>query len=104
MKPPDSTLYVSDLDGTLLDSETTLSQFSRDTLNALMDQGLLFTVASARSVASMRQVLAGLCLRLPVVEVNGAFVSDPGSGEHYSIQNLQRDVLTGLWQQVEDAG
>ena len=104
MKPPDSTLYVSDLDGTLLDSETTLSQFSRDTLNALMDQGLLFTVASARSVASMRHVLAGLRLCLPVVEVNGAFVSDLAGGRHYVVHELHRDILPGLWQQITDAG
>lgn len=50
---PGPSLYISDLDGTLLDRETTLSRYSRDTLNALMDQGLLFTVASARSVASI---------------------------------------------------
>ena len=53
MKPDVSILYVSDLDGTLLDNDTSLSQYSKDTLNAMLDQGLLFTVAGARSIASM---------------------------------------------------
>ncbi len=53
MKPDESTLYVSDLDGTLLGNDTSLSQYSKDTLNAMLDQGLLFTVASARIIASM---------------------------------------------------
>ena len=53
MKPDESTLYVSDLDGTLLGNDTSLSQYSKDTLNAMLDQGLLFTVASARSIASL---------------------------------------------------
>lgn len=101
---PEDYLFISDLDGTLLDSETTLSRYSRDTLNALLDQGRLFTVASARSVASMRHVLAGLRLRLPVVEVNGAFVSDLTGGRHYVVHELHRDILPGLWQLIARSG
>ncbi len=99
-----SPLYVSDLDGTLLRNDTSLSQYSKETLNALLDQGLLFTVASARSIASMRHILVDLPLRLPVVEFNGAFVSDLASGQHYLIHDLHRDVLSELWQQITDAG
>ena len=64
MKPDDSTLYVSDPDGTLLGNDTSLSQYSKDTLNVMLDQGLLFTVAGARSIASMVCLLAGLRLKL----------------------------------------
>ena len=99
-----SPLYVSDLDGTLLRNDTSLSQYSKDTLNALLDQGLLFTVASARSIASMRHLLAELPLRLPVVEFNGAFVSDLASGRHYLVHDLHPDILPELWQQITDAG
>ena len=104
MRAADSTLYVSDLDGTLLGSDTSLSQYSKDTLNSLLDQGLLFTVASARSIASMVRLLAGLRLRLPVVEFNGALVSDLASGQHYFVRELHRDILPELWQQITDAG
>ncbi|MCY3763158.1 MAG: HAD family hydrolase [Gemmatimonadetes bacterium] len=104
MKTAESPLYVSDLDGTLLRNDRSLSPFTRDTLNALVDQGLLFTVASARSIASMRHLLDGLSLRLPVVECNGAFVSDLGSGRHYLVNDLARDILPDLWQQISAAG
>ena len=104
LRTTDFPLYISDLDGTLLRNDTSLSQYSRDTLNALLDQGLLFTVASARSIASMRHVLADLPLRLPVVEFNGAFVSDLASGQHYLVHDLHRDILSELWQQIADAG
>ena len=100
----DSPLYVSDLDGTLLRNDTSLSQCSKDTLNALLDQGLLFTVASARSIASMCHLLADLPLRLPVIEFNGAFVSDLASGQHYLVHDLHRDILSELWQQITDTG
>ena len=81
-------LYVSDLDGTLLRNDATLSDYSRDGLNAMIDSGLLFTVASACGVVSMRQLLAGLRLRLPVIEMNGALISHLDSGEHLTCNDI----------------
>jgi hypothetical protein len=68
--------YVSDLDGTLLRSNATLSSYSKKILQQLLHEGLHFTVASARSVFSMWPILDGLRLSLPVIEFNGAFISD----------------------------
>ena len=75
-------MYVCDLDGTLLRSDATLSAFARDGLKRLVEAGALLTVASARGTAGMRALLAGVPLRLPVVELNGAFVSELESGRH----------------------
>jgi len=79
---PGSALYVCDLDGTLLRSDATLSGFSRDGINRLLDAGVHLTLASARGTAGMRALLDGVRLRLPVIELNGAFVSDMRSGRH----------------------
>jgi 5-amino-6-(5-phospho-D-ribitylamino)uracil phosphatase len=76
-----SHLYVSDLDGTLADREARLSTFSRRRLSALLEAGLTFTVASARSIHTLAPILEGLALRLPVVELNGAFITDLKSRE-----------------------
>jgi len=54
------TLYVSDLDGTLLNREPRLSAYTAETLNLLIEEGLPFTYATARSVHSARIVAAGL--------------------------------------------
>ena len=69
-------LYVSDLDGTLLDPQGRLSDVTRAGLMRLLDEGLVFTVASARHVRSIRKILGDLPLRLPVISSNGAFISD----------------------------
>lgn len=92
-----SRIYVSDLDGTLLNDAATLSEFSRNTLAALLDQGLLFTVASARSVVSMAAMLRGLPLRLPVVEFNGAFLSDLATGRHELVNALEPGVVEDVY-------
>ena len=42
-------LYVSDLDGTLLNSDALLNEDVPERLNRLIDKGLCFTVATART-------------------------------------------------------
>jgi hydroxymethylpyrimidine pyrophosphatase-like HAD family hydrolase len=77
-----SVVYVCDLDGTLLRSDGTLSDFARRGLNRLLDDGVRLTVASSRSTPAMRALLAGVRLSLPVIELSGAFVSEIDSGRH----------------------
>ena len=70
------TLYVSDLDGTLLTPEKEISKASADILNHLIQKGLLFTVATARSPATACEVLSNLKLELPGILLNGAVLYD----------------------------
>src|SRR5699024_5672461 len=71
-----STLYVCDLDGTLLTPEAQLSPRTVTILNCLLERGLLFTVATARTPATANTILAPLHLRLPAVFLTGALVYD----------------------------
>lgn len=88
--PPD--LYVCDLDGTLLGPDARLSEFARDGLNRLLDASVQLTLASSRRTVSMRALLAGVDLRLPVIELNGAFVSELESGRHLTSNLLPAPV------------
>lgn len=92
--------YVSDLDGTLLDAQGQLSPQSLGILNELLCDGL-FTVASARSVASMRPLLQGLSLSLPVIEFNGAFITDLATGEHRVINAMSRQVVESIFARIK---
>ena len=94
---PAGHLYVSDLDGTLVRSDTTLSPESRELLNRSIDEGALFTVASARSVHAMKPMLAGLRLRLPIIEFNGAFVTDFETGRHEIVHALDAGVAEAAY-------
>lgn len=78
----ESLVYVCDLDGTLLRSDGTLSDFAKRGLGQLLNAGVRLTVASGRGTPAMRALLAGVPLKLPVIELNGAFVSELGSGRH----------------------
>jgi Cof subfamily protein (haloacid dehalogenase superfamily) len=91
-----SRLYVSDLDGTLLDPTGKISDWSLAELTRLIAAGLPFTVASARSVVSMREVLRGLPVRLPIVEFNGAFISDLVTGQHFHCEAIERGAVESV--------
>lgn len=69
-------LFVSDLDGTLLDQNAQLSDYSKNTLNRLIDNGMCFTVATARTIATVNRILDGLKLNIPVILMNGALIRD----------------------------
>jgi len=92
-----NSLYVSDLDGTLLGNDGTLSNVSRAALQRLLIEGAAFSVASARSVVSMRPMLTGLRLTLPVIEFNGAFLSDLESGRHEIVNSIEPDVAQDIY-------
>lgn len=69
-------LYVTDLDGTLLDRSGRVTKASADILNSLIKEGIFLTYATARSNKSSEIVTKGLNINLPVVTYNGTFVYD----------------------------
>lgn len=74
------TLFVTDLDGTLLNSDMALSDRTVELLNEVIDKGVNFTFASARSWNSAYPLLERLNLKVPAVTYNGAFIVDPADG------------------------
>lgn len=75
------TLFVSDLDGTLLTAKETVSEYSLRLLNELIDEdGVLFTYATARSLNSAAKAVWGLRQNLPVILYNGAIIMEPWNG------------------------
>ena len=79
---PDRTLYVSDLDDTLLGPEGTLSDTARTTLASVLGDGTAFTVATARSPHTSFSALQGVPLALPLITYGGATAVDPADRSH----------------------
>lgn len=75
------TLYVTDLDGTLLNTKDRINPESIRVINELVDKGMLFTYATARSLVSASVVTEGLTTDIPVIAYNGALIIHPRTGE-----------------------
>ena len=94
------TLYLSDLDGTLLNSDGLLSQKSADTLNYLLKQGLLFTVATARTSATVLDMFSDVALNLPLILMNGVVLYDTANDRNilcHSIDKASADEILSFF-------
>lgn len=78
-----STLYVSDLDGTLLRSDEKTSEYTNNVINSLTERGMFFSYATARSLITAKKATSGINAKIPLIVYNGAFVID----------NLSDDIL-----------
>ena len=99
-------LYVSDLDGTLLQKDGHLSPFAHEALCGFLRDGVPFTVASGRTFASIHRALGEAPVGLPVVSSDGALISrfdDPRPlylfpMDPEGLQTLNNQLLDrGLW-------
>lgn len=93
------TLYISDLDGTLLQPDITLSKYTISTLNELLKNGMLFSVATARSIASVKHILKDVSISLPIVLMNGVCIYDLHKSDYVKVEYLPPrsiDILLNL--------
>lgn len=88
-----TTLYVSDLDGTLLNSSDTVSARSAQLLNEVIASGGLVTFATARSFGSARRATEALRLSLPVITYGGTILADPQTGAMSDLRLLPEAVV-----------
>ncbi len=89
-------LYITDLDHTLLQDDATLSDFSREGILKILDAGIDFTIATARSHQSVTEILGDIPFKLPIITINGAFVNDYSTGRVQHIFHLHHDIREEL--------
>jgi hypothetical protein len=80
-------LIVFDLDGTLLNSKSGVSEHTRETLQQLSQRGIAYTVATGRTLHAARDLLEGHGFKLPHIYKNGVVIWQPDN-DQYSHSNL----------------
>ena len=86
------TLYVTDLDGTLMREDKTISNESAVILNRLLAQDIFLTYATARSLSSASEITKNISFKLPVIVRNGTILADPGSKEEIEILMFGKEL------------
>lgn len=97
-------LYLSDLDGTLLGPDQRLSRYAVETLNRLVEEGLLFSYATARSFYTARVCTAGLTAHIPAAVYNGSMIVDQRTGEILRKTVFSDAGRDGLYALLREAG
>ena len=86
------TLYITDLDGTLLDPSASVTPRSAALLNEAIAGGALFTVATARTPATVAPLLSGIDVRIPVAVMTGAALWNPADGRYSGVRHIDPDT------------
>lgn len=94
-------IYISDLDGTLLNSQGYISDYTIKTINELVEQGMIFTYATARSLVSAAPVTKGLTKNLPLIIYNGTFIVNGETGKIIH-KNVFNNDQVSLVKQIMD--
>ena len=108
------TLYITDLDGTLLQNDARLSEKTTAALQRFRKDGVAFTAATARTAATVRHILGEAPPTVPAILMTGACLYDvetrtydnvrviPPASRKTLIETLAKHGLDGFFYTVED--
>ena len=97
-------LVVFDLDGTLLNRESRITDFTSETLRLLRERGIAYTVATGRTRHHARGILEGHRFELPQAFKNGVMIWHPETRHYSSGATLTPGELEIVLSVCRDAG
>lgn len=92
-------LFVTDLDGTLLNSDHKLSAYSMNAIKTAMDKGIPICIATGRSYNDILEIISELDMKPYIISSNGASVYNTNGEKMYSIsipKDQVREIITYL--------
>ncbi len=81
-------LIATDMDGTLLDENSTITPATCEAVKKAMDKGVKFILCTGRPVRGVKEYVDQLGLDCPVITYNGAVVVHSTTGEIIFSQNM----------------
>lgn len=85
-------LFITDLDGTLLDNSCRVTEKTKEIINALTSKGVCFAVATARTILSVSNILEGLNVNAPCILMNGVCAYDMAKREYLHCHYIPPEV------------
>lgn len=80
-------IFITDLDGTLLRSDQSISELSAGILSHAMEQEVIISYATARGYTSSSGVTSAVAWKFPLILYNGALIYD----------GVSKSVIDGYW-------
>ncbi len=97
MKGVSKKFILCDLDGTLLDLPNGISPNCLSRLNALIDRGLNFSIATGRDLKNAKKAIKGLQLKFPVILTNGALLADIVEEKYLKITHITKNIFQTIF-------
>lgn len=99
-----STLYISDLDGTLLDGDQKVTSETAELLNKCIDRGIKFTFATARSAASAVRITEDIKINVPCILMNGVCVYDVRKNKYVKTEYISAEISAAVAEILDKTG
>ena len=96
------TLFISDLDGTLLNRNAEISQYTRDSLNRMIADGLYFSVATGRTSATALKILESIKWHIPIVLLNGVLIYNVVQKQYMQVLSLSDITVRSIVSMMKD--
>lgn len=93
MKKFEKILLFSDMDGTLLNSQTIVSKENQKAIQYFIEEGGLFGIATGRSQLNSVLFLDEIKVNAPCILYNGSVVYDFTGNEFIAVKELSKDKL-----------
>ncbi len=95
------TLYISDLDGTLLNADAEINEETAQTLTQLIQNGLHFSIATARTQATVVQMLQNIPVNVPIILMNGVAIYDLQQKRYTHIEPIAKNGALALLDAID---
>lgn len=103
-RPNRNTLFISGLDGLLLDAKETLSPYNKVELNRMIDNGMKFTISTMRTPASIIEPMHEVKLPLPVIAMNGAVLYDTNQHSYIKAYVISKETAQKVVKLIKASG
>lgn len=100
----DTSLVVTDLDGTLWEHPATTPRRNVDAVTEVLSRGVPVLVATGRRLGSTKKPLAALGLAPPAVMLNGSLGVDLDTGSRFHLGGFSPDAAHRILSTFRDAG
>lgn len=101
LHPNRDTLFISGMDGMLLDEKESLNAFSKVELNRMMDDGMKFTISTMRTPASIIEPMKDVRLSIPVIAMNGAVLYDINKNAYVKAYVISKETSQELMELIK---
>ena len=97
----DELVVVSDIDNTLLNAVEGLPEVNRATVQLFSSMGGRFTVATGRTVESVRRYLGDVAISAPVIALGGAVIYDFAQEQYIQNITLNKESAMAALREVQ---
>lgn len=97
-------LVVSDMDGTLLNSQKKISQYNQKIIKQAIQQGTIFVLATGRIYGSARVYAKQLELNTPIMACNGGIIRNSIDGEILFDEPIDKTACKRVFDFLKETG